>query len=496
MKKLLTVIRNLWRRVLEYLGILKVIIDIGNEEIHILEILHFTLMFKVISIKSEKIYDNTNFSFILERFLEKNTTHKVKRINLTLSSTSIIPLFLSFPDIPREKIESAILWEIERNIPLPIDEAYFSYKIVSRVMEDGKFIWNVLAVLAKKEEIDKYLNTFNKLNIIVEDISYLPINILSALNIENSENGIGYVNISEHSIELYIMQKKKIISFAHYIGDFKKINSVTIRNIMEYFADFIKRRIAFLERIIVITKPQCDAVKEDVIETLMDSLNILTMPVSDSDFLSVTIKNKGKDEIYDLLGFANKSFINLQIAPQLIKNIHTRDVISRVALVLVLFLNIISLSYYPAIIRGFNRHSVILKARNTPLEQITDQQVLEMAQTIRQIEELDSLQQKQHDLVRKIQEIEMSGIESSNLKIILSEISRLIPSEVWLRKVTINRRTGEIEGFSLTTDGLENFVIHLVNSKVVNNVVLNEAELVKSGRSTRIKFSISFGVSQ
>ncbi|NPV01433.1 MAG: pilus assembly protein PilM [Brevinematales bacterium] len=484
---------KLIRMILEYLGILKVIIDIGNEEIRIIEAIKFLVYFRIISIKSEKVYDVDQFSFIIERFLEKNTTHKIRRINLTLSSTSIIPLFFSFPGIPKSKIESAVLWEIERNIPLPLEEAYFSYKTISEVVEDGKKVWNIMAVIAKKDEIDKYLSTFRGLNIIVEDISYLPINILSAIKLGGSENAVGYVYICDHSIELIIILKNKIINFAHYIGDFQNINQITLRNIVEYYASFIKKRIAFLERIIVISKHEM--VSADISESLFDSLNILTLPATHDDFLSIFDKSAYDKSIYDLIGFANQSYLNLQITNQNIRNMHIKDVALRVAFMAFLILDFFSIALFPAILISQQSFNLIKIAKEStiPINEIPDPQVREMAEKLKEVQELKMLKDKHVELVRKINDIKTTGIVSSSLKVILNELCRKIPGEVWLKKLSMQNNGGEITGYSLTSEGLENFIFALVNSHVVQKVVLKSADLIKTKSSTLIKFVVTFG---
>ncbi|OHD53375.1 MAG: hypothetical protein A2Y33_05540 [Spirochaetes bacterium GWF1_51_8] len=489
-------LRKLIRMILEYMGILKVIIDIGNEEIRIIEAIKFLVYFRIISIKSEKVYDVDQFSFIIERFLEKNTTHKIRRINLTLSSTSIIPLFFSFPGIPKTKIESAVLWEIERNIPLPLEEAYYSYKMISNVMEDGKNVWNIMAVIAKKDEIDKYLNTFRNLGIIVEDISYLPINILGAIKQGGSENSVGYVYICDHSIELIIILKNKIINFAHYIGDFQNINQITLRNIVDYFATFIKKRISFLERIIVISKHE--GVSSDISESLFDSLNIFTLPATHDDFISVFDNPTFEKSIYDLIAFANKSYINLQITSQKVRSMHTMDVAVRVIFIVFLVLDGLSVLLFPSILISQQKFNLIKIAKEStlPIEEIQEADVREMAEKLKEMQEIKSLKDKHEDLVHRINDIKNTGIISSSLKIVLNELCRKIPGDVWLKKVVVQNNSGEINGYSLTSEGLENFVFALVNSHVIRNIVLKNADLIKTKNSTLIKFSVTFGASQ
>lgn len=486
-------IAKIWRKILEYLGILKVTIDIGNDEIRIIESYRLWFYFKVVSVKSETVHETDNLAFVIERFLERSSTHKIHRINLTLSSASIIPLFLSFPGIPKEKIRSAVLWEIERSIPLPLEEAYFTYKVVSRIVEKGSPIWNVIAVVGKRDEVDRYLDAFRSMNIIVEEVSYLPINIMSAINIEGSENAVGYVYISERAVELYIMFQKQIVSFSHYIGDFKNITQVTVRNIVDYFAMFIQRRIAFLERIIVIDKQ--GIASETLIEPLMDALNILTMPADGNDFQTFIRASKQPLEIYDILGFSYDPFLNLKIEPKVVQETHAQDVAYRVAMVIFIVLDILTLMFMPMILAASAKHRVIQLAESTPIEQINDVKVKEMAELLQKIDIIEEYQLKQQDLMNKIRQIKSLGIESSNLKLILVELCHLIPEDVWLKDLTIINGKGEMNGISASSTGIENFVAYLVNSRVIHNVVLSKADMSGSGQS-QIKFTVTFEVSR
>ncbi len=485
---------KIFRRILEYLGILRVIIDIGNEEIRFIEAIRFFKIFKIITVRSEKQYDSARFAFILERFLEKNASHKIKRINLTLSSTSIIPLYLTFPGIPRDKIESAILWEMERNIPLSIDEAYYTYKIVSQLFENGVTVWNVLAVISKKDEVDKYIQTFKDLGIIVEDVSYLPINILSTLDVGTTDNSIGYVYITQHAIELYVLLKKKIISFAHYIGNFDNINKITIHNIVDYFADFIQRRVSFLERIVVIN--QTEGSDGSVAETLLDSLNIITLPATKTDFLPV-FQVEGMDEnIYDLLGFSYKSYLNLPISSQQVKKLHIRDVVIRIVVVLLIILNVFSISFYPVILAANQKYSIVKRAKTTKADQIKNPKVKEMAEDLFMIDKITTLKARQNELMTKIEDIKNSGVQSSNLKLIIAELSRLIPDDVWIKSLSLDNDKGIMKGYSSSSSGLEQFIVYMVNSKTLKDVVLKDADFNKLNSSSQLEFTIEFGVRQ
>lgn len=404
----------LFRQLLEYLGILRVIIDVGSEEIRILEVIQFPGFFRVLSMKSEKVYDIERFSFFMERFLEKNKTHPVGRVTLTLSGTSVIPIFLSFPGIPREKIKSAILWEIEKNIPLPLEESYFSYRVVSSTVENGQTVWNVLAVIAKRDEVDRYVDTFQRMGIHVENVFYLPINIISLVKGSSSDNALGYVYLSSNFIELYVMHRGKIISFSRYIGDFTKGINITIRNIKDYFAEFIKKRITFLERIVFIGKTT--DVQDEIISSLFDSLNIVTLPLSDEDLKPGLKLSEMKDDFYDLVGFSHRPAVKLDISSRKNREIHRRDLILRALVMGFLVINIVTLAALPFILYQNRNYEIITLAKKAKPQEIRDeglrQEVMRTMETLSNVIKVDAAKARQNDLIRKINDIRSSGIES------------------------------------------------------------------------------------
>jgi Tfp pilus assembly protein PilN len=489
---------TLFQRALEYLGFLRVIIDVGSEEIRILEVIQFPGYFRVLSMKSEKVYDIERFSFFMERFLEKNKTHPLGRVTLTLSGTSVIPIFLSFPGIPREKIKSAILWEIEKNIPLPLEESYFSYRVVSSTVENGQTVWNVLAVIAKRDEVDRFVETFERMGILVENVFYLPINIISLVKGNSSDNALGYVYLSSNFIELYVMHRGKIISFSRYIGDFTKGINITIRNLKDYFAEFIKKRITFLERIIVIGKTT-DA-QDEIISSLFDSLNIVTLPLSDEDLQTGLKMSTMRDDFYDLVGFSYRPSIHLDISSRRNRENHRRDRLMRILVTGFLVLDVITAAILPFILYQNRSYAILTLARKGKPEEIRDaglrQEVLKTMETLSNVMLVDAAKTQQNDLIRKINDIRSSGIESSTLHNVLSELAGIIPEDVWVNSLSIASDGAEMSGSALSSEGLERFVEDLVASRVLNSVVLRQAEYVKTGSEKSLKFTIGFGVNK
>lgn len=500
MKKLLEWFRSLGliRVFLEYIGVLKVMVDIGSEEIRIIEVLHFFRYFRILSLKSEKLYDSDRSSFFIERFIEKNKSYRLGRVTLTLSGTSVIPLFLTFPGIPREKIRQAVLWEIEKNIPLPIDESYFSYEIVSSITEDGQTVWNVLAVIAKKEEVDKFVETFSRINIMVEKVSFLPVNIISMVDTGNSDNAIGYVYIVPNAVELYIMLKGRIISFSRYIGDFSKSVSVTTRNVKDYFAEFIKRRVSFLERIIFIGSGQDS--EGEMIDALFDSLNIVTLPITEDDIIAPLRLPEMKPPHFDLIGYSYRSAVNVDISPKKVKENCSKDRVYRVLVLAAMVLNLAAVLLFPFVLYQNASYEVVRLARKGDFVSIKDNgfraRVEQMAVVLSNIQKVEEAKIEQETLTRKISDAKSSGLESSNIKLVLAELARIIPDDAWLKSLSIVGGSAELQGYSRSADGLEDFVNNLVRSGLFTEVVLKKADFNRSDIQSKVDFTIGLGVIQ
>ncbi len=472
--------------ILEYLGIWNVIIDIKNDEITLLEAVRFFFFHRVISIKSEKFNNSDDLTSNIERFLKNSTTHKIRNVTLTVSITSVSTLFLSYPVISKDKLKRVVTLDIEKNIPIPIRDVYYNYRI-----ESGKINWNVLAFISKKEDIDQFVEVFKKLKINVYNIYYLPAFITYSLRKKSSQNAAGYIIISMNAVDLYILLESSVIKYSGYTGNFEDVDNITIRNIGEFFSVFLKQKIITLDKILVINKAKLNP--DRLMASLAQTLNIRVVPAGKTDFIN------HKDEIEDhpeLIGFLNKRDASMEIAPLSIKNERQWRTFSRAAVIFIIVLDILAGAFYPSIISAKKEYSLLEKAQSLPVEQIKDGEVKSMALKWKDVNEIYNFKTKQKELLKKIAEVKSSGIESSNIKLVLTEIARMIPAEVSLKTLNINNLKGEMEGLSGSSDGLESFVVSLAGSKTLNSVVLQKADLIKEKNNTTVHFNISFGVAR
>lgn len=72
---------------------------------------------------------------------------------------------IQLPKVKTAEIASAIKWELEANVPVPMKDLYFDYEIIQSVAEDSDH-HDVLIVAYPKNIVDSYSNVFKKAGLI------------------------------------------------------------------------------------------------------------------------------------------------------------------------------------------------------------------------------------------------------------------------------------------------------------------------------------------
>lgn len=83
---------------------------------------------------------------------------KLKRVICALPETKVFLRILNVPQMDESELKEAIKWEIEANIPLPIDQVYFDWKVLENNFNDPKEEKiSVLVVAAAQKTVDQLL---------------------------------------------------------------------------------------------------------------------------------------------------------------------------------------------------------------------------------------------------------------------------------------------------------------------------------------------------
>lgn len=479
---------------LEYVGILRCTIDIGGSEIRLLESIKLPFFYKVVRDNHEALDDLARFSFFMERFLEKNATHPLRRIHLTLSGPWMIPMFVSLPGIPKEKIGSVVQWEMEKHVPVPANQLYTGFSVLSHLNRKGLETWNVLALCAKKEDIDRITQCFKQLSIRILSLDYLPLSLFGALKPENSRASRGVIWIGHDSAYLAVLASNRIVHFSRYEGDFTNPGPLAIKNMVLFFSDFIRsdfirRENLFLEKIVIAGYPPQEAL-HTLVHSMTESLNILTIPADSEDYQPILLTASKNPDLaaYDI-GYFPKAGLPL------FKKAALKDRLLRLAVGLVLLLDAVSVGMLVPMALTATEYRAFDRARRQPPSEISDPVIRKKAEELSGIALILSYEQKRRELQTLVRDALARKGEHSSFRLILKDISESIPADVWLDRIFLEGRQGELGGVALSTEGLGRFVDSLESSKgSMTMISLKKADSVSDQGRALVRFTIGFGV--
>jgi type IV pilus assembly protein PilM len=114
-------------------------------------------------IKEGEIKNEEKLAEILKNALNKVKGEKLKTKYVIASLPEEKAFFqvIPLPKMPPEHLKSAIVYEAENYIPLPIEKVYLDYQIVSPLKENLDH-YDVLIAAMSREIVDSYLSTLKK----------------------------------------------------------------------------------------------------------------------------------------------------------------------------------------------------------------------------------------------------------------------------------------------------------------------------------------------
>lgn len=90
--------------------------------------------------------------------LIKDTGTKTRNINIALPESKVFTRVIEVPQLSARELSSAIKWEAEQYIPLPLDQVNVDFTVLRDSNKTGNNKMEVLLVAAPKALIDKYLS--------------------------------------------------------------------------------------------------------------------------------------------------------------------------------------------------------------------------------------------------------------------------------------------------------------------------------------------------
>ncbi len=87
-----------------------------------------------------------------------DTGTKTRTVNIALPESKVFTRVIEVPQLSPRELSSAIKWEAEQYIPLPLDQVNVDFTVLRDSKATGTSKMEVLLVAAPKALIDKYLN--------------------------------------------------------------------------------------------------------------------------------------------------------------------------------------------------------------------------------------------------------------------------------------------------------------------------------------------------
>ncbi len=140
-----------------------------------------------------------------------------KYVNIALPENQVYTRVIEMPMLSDKELESAIYWEAEQYIPVPLSTITLDYKVLKRPQapEDGGKM-NILLVGAPTTLIDKYEKILGLAGLIITSVETEILSVIRSVIVgENFPSSI-IVNMGATSTSLAIVQKG-LLSFAYSI---------------------------------------------------------------------------------------------------------------------------------------------------------------------------------------------------------------------------------------------------------------------------------------
>lgn len=99
-----------------------------------------------------------------------DTGSKSRSVNIALPESQVFTRVIEVPPLSQRELTSAIKWEAEQYIPLPLDQVNIDFSILREAKETTSGKMEVLLVAAPKALLDKYVNILDLADVNIQGV--------------------------------------------------------------------------------------------------------------------------------------------------------------------------------------------------------------------------------------------------------------------------------------------------------------------------------------
>jgi len=105
----------------------------------------------------------------------------IPEVNISIPESQVFSKIIEMPDLSEKEIEAALKWELERHVPLPLEQVRTDWQILDRVESNGTKIAHVLIVAAPIRILEKYDKILDYIDLMPQTVETEMISVHRAL---------------------------------------------------------------------------------------------------------------------------------------------------------------------------------------------------------------------------------------------------------------------------------------------------------------------------
>jgi len=411
--------------------------------------------FKRFPLEKDKPLSPDYLASVVAKYIDATKTAKAKTVLCIPKSWAIVQA-VEFPIAVKENLTDVISYELDRLTPLTPDNAYYDFKVIAEDQEK----MSILLAVARKDEIDSYLEALRGRNVNIGKVSVSTLVMRSLLKSTYKDTDVIFVSLSETGYEGGAI-----------------VNNLTVRSIS---GEFKPTDTPDIDNIIKETYP--------LIETLTRGGNRGVMVINGTEHhyrtfeqkLSMSLSNLDRDVKFDLpKGNKDLSYVAVSgLIETITADENEINLLSGKAKQTrrpPLFLSIVLLALIFSIGMFYFIAPVVIGQKT--VEEI-DREITALKPEMKKIEALKKEADTLSAEVAAINNFKKQTVSSLN---IVKEMTSILPAKTWLTHLRIAAPAVEIDGFASSAAEI---IPRLENSKYFQKVEFASPTFRDSKRNT------------
>jgi general secretion pathway protein L len=376
--------------------------------------------------------------------------------------------YIELPLAVKENLRGTLLYEMEKYVPLPVNDIYFDCQIIAEDKEANKL--KVLLIVVKKELIDPYLDVENRFG---AGISGIEINSTALANYfsykPNTPNTDTYamVCLGKEHLELSLVHKR-LLNYSRHVKMDQTGGGLQclVLEELELLRKTLGPEQGRLEIVL------CGSDVDSVIELLKEREDIGLRP------LELSGTGIPSDLLAPAYGLALKGIQKVPMDINLLP-VGLRKKVSKIG-------------YYTMfVLAGLFILSALAWGGSNILHQkrVSDKFDSEIKQLGIEVADINRMQARLKELENKIDTINTLRQRHVPVLNVLRDLSKEIPDGAWFDRLAFTDKGGEIEGYA---DSASALIPILAASPLLKDVAF--LSLITKGKDGKERFRIGFKV--